>query len=810
MFAQGWSDLRHAARVLAKRWRHSALAVLTLALGVGASSAIYSALRPVLLEPLPYPGAERLVTVWEQRRDGGRIEVSFGAYRALAEAAHSLAAVAVAKHWQPVLAGDAPPERLVAQKASRDYFGVLGVAPALGRSFLTAEDLPNGGRVVLISDRLWQRHFHGASDVLSRDLRLDGGDYRIIGVLPAGFSDALAPDAEAWAPLAYDPALPAQGVEWGHHLKLVGRLADGVGIDQAAADLDRVLPRFATANSQALRDYGIPERFLLVGMQDDLTATVRPLLYAVGAAALLLLLIACVNVANLQLARAIEADGEWRVRVALGAGRWQLTRHVLAENLLLAMAGGAAGIALAVAGMDAVRTLAPAELALHAELAINGHTLLFALALSLGCGFVTALLPVAKTLLDERRGALAPTAAHRVIGASHRARRLLVIAEVALALVLLVGAGLLLRSLTALFAIDPGFRVAGLATLQVQTAGHRFDDDATARQYYEQVLANVQAVPGVEAAAWTSQLPLSGELDEYGASFETKGGEPLRGYSAFRYAVSPGYLETMGIALRRGRVIDRGDVRGATPVALISESLAKARFGDADPVGQRLHLGRRDLPWYTVVGVVADVKQATLTAPRAEAVYISSAQWYFVDPAMSLVLRGGADPMALLPAVRAAIWSVDREQAIVRSARMSDLVAASAAERRFALSLFEAFGAVALLLAAIGLFGVLAAAVADRRREIGVRLALGAPAARVTGLVLRQGLFLMLQGIGLGIGAALVATRCLESLLYSVGSTDVVTYVAIVALLLAVALVACWWPARRAAAVDPLTAIRSE
>jgi putative ABC transport system permease protein len=389
-------------------------------------------------------------------------------------------------------------------------------------------------------------------------------------------------------------------------------------------------------------------------------------------------------------------------------------------------------------------------------------------------------------------------------------RRALVIAEVALALVLLVSAGLLLRSLERLFAISPGFDVSHLLTMQVQTSSRRFDEDTTHR-FFAQALEAVRQVPGVAAAAFTSQLPLSGDYDEYGVQFEPgPGGKSEGGYPAFRYAVSPGYFETIGIPLRRGRLLDARDVSDAPGAALISESLAKRKFPDQDPIGKRLHIGPTDRPMYTIVGVVGDVKQASLAAPQTDAVYITPAQGWFADKAMSLVVHAGGDAVPLASAIRKAIWSVDKDQPIVRVATIDDLLAASAAERRFALILFETFGLVALALAAIGIYGVLSGSVTERTREIGVRLALGAERRDVLGLILRQGVKLTLIGVGLGLLVAWVVTRLLAKLLYSVSATDPWIFGAAALLLTVVALFACYLPARRATKVDPLVALRHE
>ncbi len=422
---------------------------------------------------------------------------------------------------------------------------------------------------------------------------------------------------------------------------------------------------------------------------------------------------------------------------------------------------------------------------------------------------MVGLMPALQASRDELNAGLHQSARSRV-GGRQMARRALVITEVSLALVLLVGAGLLLRSLQRLFAVDAGFNATHLLTMQVQTSGNRFDDDTT-RQFFTQSVEAVRNVPGVAAAAFTSQLPLSGDLDEYGVHFDPgPEGRPEGGYSTFRYAVTPGYLETMGIPLHRGRLLNEHDVAGAPLVVLISESLAKRKFHEQDPIGHRVHVGRQDLPWYTIVGVVGDVKQLSLAVTQSDAVYVPSAQWYFADDAMSLVVRTRGEAAALAPAIRDAIWSVDKDQPIVRVATMDNLVAATAAERRFVLTLFEAFGLVALILAATGIYGVLSGSVSERIREIGVRAALGASRSNILALVLRQGMVLTALGIAIGLGGAVIASQALVSLLFGISWLDPVTYLGVIVLLAGVSIIACWVPAWRASRVDPSITLRAE
>jgi len=805
-----FQDLRYGARMLRKNPSFTLIAVLTLALGIGASTAIFSVVNPILFESLPYPHADRLAVVWEERKDGGRIESTFGAYRAFVERSHSFDSLAVMKAWQPTLLGETEPERLEGQRVSASYFGTLGVSPLLGRDFLPADDVLNGPNVAIISEGLWRRRFSGDREIIGRQVRLNDNGYTVIGVMPRAFENVMSPAAELWAPLQYDQTLPPQSREWGHHLRVLGRLRAGASLEQAGGELAQVLRDLSAIYPRLLQDYGVPERFLVNSLQDEVTGAVKPALLAVLGAVALLLLIACVNATNLLLARSAERRGEFIVRVALGAGRARMMRQLLTESLLLAGLGGAVGMIVAGFGVDALKALSPPGLPRVEAIGVNGAAFMFALGVTTLIGLLVGLVPALHASRNDLRRELQQSS-RRTAGGHQLTRRALVVAEVALALVLLIGAGLLLRSLQQLFAISPGFDVERLLTLQVQTAGQRFVDDATTRRFFAQALEAVRQTPGVTAAAFTSQLPLGGELDEYGVQFEPgPDGKPERGYSSFRYTVSPGYFETMGIPLRRGRLLDERDVAGAAPVVVISESLAKARFGAQDPIGKRVHVGRRDLPWFTIVGVVGDVKQASLMASRSAAAYVTPTQWYFADNAMSLVVRAQGDTAAGASALRQAIWSVDKDQPIVRVATMDDLLAATVAERRFALILFEAFGLVALALSAIGIYGVLAGSVTERTKEIGIRLALGAPTASVLKLVLWQGMKLIVTGVGLGLLAALALTRLLQSLLFGVRATDPLTFVSIALLLFLVALLACWIPARRAAKVDPMIALRCE
>jgi predicted permease len=811
-------DIRVAGRQLARAPGFALVAVLALGLGIGSSTALFSAARPILFEPLPYPRAERLVTVWDVAADGSPLEVTFGTFREFATRSRSFEALAVARPWQPTLnrvaGAAAAPERVDGQRVSTAYFRTLGVTPALGRSLDAADDRPGGARTVVLSDRLWRRRFAADSGIVGRALTLGDVPHTVVGVMPPTFENVLLPSAEVWTLLQYDPALPPQGREWGHHLHLVARLRPDVGPDEAGRELDRIartpVSEFARASSAPL------DRGLLVrALRDDVTRGVRPAILAALGAVALLLAIACVNVTNLLLARGAARRGEFATRAALGAGRARLVRQLLVEHLLLALAGGTLGVGIAALGVRAIVALAPPGLPRLDAIRVDGAVLAFALGVTLLVGVAFGTVPALVAARTDLHTALG-RGGRRIVHGSRRARRALVVTEVALAAVLLVSAGLLLRSMRVLLAVPPGFDPAHVLTLQVPTSGSRFDDAAVTRRYFEQAVEAVRRVPGVTAAGLVSQLPLSGEADAYGVRFAGRApagpGADAPDRSVLRYAISPGYLEAMGIPLRAGRALRAGDASpGAPGAVLINESLARRAFRGRDAVGERLRMGGDENPEMTIVGVVGDVRHTSLATDAEDAVYLPSGEiGLLADRTMWLAVRGRGDAAALTPAVRTALWAVDADQPIVRVATMGDRIAASMAARRFLLTLFEAFAGAALALAAIGLYGVLAGSVVERVREIGVRAALGATRRDLLVMVVRQGAALAAVGVALGVAGAVFATRPLTTFLFGVTALDPWTYAAVAMLLLVVSCAACAVPGWRAAQVAPTRALRAE
>jgi putative ABC transport system permease protein len=807
-------DVQYALRRLRHAPGFTAVAVITLALGIGASTAIFSALNPIFFAALPYPGAQRLVMISDRSADGGPLDVTFGSYLEIAHRSRSFSHMAPLRSWQPAMIGAGKPERLSGERVGADFFRTLGVTPLLGRGFEASDDVFHGPNVVVLSNALWQRRFGGDRNVIGRSIRLDDTDFEVIGVMPPTFDNVLAPLSDVWAPLQYQLTFGAQSREWGHHLRLVSRLAPGVGVDQARAELGRSartpVPEFPRVPWASLES-GLG----VTSLQADVTRGIRPMLVAVLVAVLLVLAIVCVNVTNLMLARGAQRRGEFAMRAALGAGRTRLARQVLTESLALALAGGVLGMFVAEAGIQAIVALSPPELPRIAAIRLDGAVFAFGLIISTIVGIVAGALPAfGATGRDLHSGSRESST--RTTGSDRGARGALVVTEVALALVLLVSAGLLLRSINHVLAVRVGFDSSNLVTMQVQQASPPLQADSAAELridsarnlVWSDALDAVRRVPGVTSAAFTSLLPLSGDMDMYGVHFEGDNDANDDG-AALRYAVTDGYFEAMGIPLRRGRLLDARDVSGAPRSVVINESFAARKFAGRDALGKRLRFGPEEGDWYTVVGIVGDVKRSSMDVEAPDAIYVSPAQWHWVDNVMSLVVRSRGNAATLTPAIRDAIWSVDKDLPISRVATMRELVNRSLSDRHFAMLLFVAFGLTALILAAVGIHGVLSGSVTERIREIGVRAALGASPADVVRMVLRRGMTLTIVGVLLGLVASGLASRVVVSMLFGVSRLDPVTYIGVAALLSAVAAVACVLPALRAARVDPSSTLKT-
>ncbi|HEY2849960.1 MAG TPA: ABC transporter permease, partial [Gemmatimonadaceae bacterium] len=696
------NDLRFAFRLLARRPGFTALAVLTLALGVGATTAIFSAVYPIIVEPLPYPHADRVHMIYEREKQDGAISyLGYATFVDLARDSKSFESMAAMGQGSVTLTGGDQPQLLASQHVSPTFFDVLGVHAALGRTFRAEDDVRNTPRVVILGNALWRGRFGGNSTIVGKTITLDALPFIVVGVMPPTFENVLAPNAQLWTPLRYEVTLPYACRDC-RHLRVIGRLKPDVSAAQASREMDAIFERIR-------HDY--PDKYSSIGLamptvQDDLTKDVRPVLFAVLGAVVLVLLIACANVTNLLLARAAQRQGELSIRAALGAERGRVVRQLLTESLLLASIGGTLGVAVAVGGVKALVALSPAGLPRLSSIHVSGPVLAFALVIVTIVGVVFGLVPAFHaTRADLHQGVKQGT--RRTAGSSRVTRASLVISEVALAIVLLVGSGLLLKSTARVFAVKSGFDPSGLLTMQIQAGGTHLNSDSLVWAFYDRALEHVRNVPGVEAAALTNQLPMSGDYDGQGTHIKAHpAANPADDPGPFRYGVSPGYIEAMRIPLIRGRSITAADRRGQPMIALVNESFAKKYWPGEDALGQLISLmDPIKGPWLQVVGIVGDVKHLSLSSTKVDGVYIPESQWLYADGAMSLVVRTKGDAAALIPAVQRAVWAVDKDQPIVRIAMASQLVAQSEAQRSFALTLFEAFAFVALALAAAGIYG---------------------------------------------------------------------------------------------------------
>lgn len=799
------SDLRFAWRMLMRRPAFTTLAVFTLALGIGATTAIFSAVKPILFESLPYPNSNRIMMVWEGRGSAEKSNVGYATYADILARNKSFSSVAAMGFGSATMTGKGEPQYLVGQRVTPSFFNVLGVSPAIGRAFRDDENVRGSQRVVILSNAIWRNRFSGDSSIIGRPVTLDGNDFIVVGVMPASFENVLNPAWQFFTPLRYTVDLP-QACRSCRHLRMIARRKPDVSAAEAQRELNAMATIIGRDFPKEYRELG----FNATTLQQDISKGVRPALLAVLGAVALVLLVACLNVMNLLLARGAQREGEFAVRAALGAGRSRIVRQLLSESVLLALLGGAAGVGVALAGIRILVALSPANLPRLAAIEMEGSVLAFALGVTTLVGVLFGLVPAVQASRSSVQDSIRRNT-RRSAATSRFTRSSLVVSEVALAIVLLVGSGLLFRSMEKLFAVHPGFDSHQLLTMQIQGGAGRLRNDTLVTEFFQQALTAVRNQPGVISAALTSQLPLSDDSDQYGVHFETQPKfNPEEDRGGFRYAVSDRYFETMKIPLVGGRYFAATDIANATPVAIINQSFARNRFGDQSPVGQRIRIGGLQGPWREIVGVVGDVKQVSLDSDQLEAVYLPETQWQFVDYAMTLVVRARTDAASLAPALRKTIWSVDKDQPIVRIATADQLMAERASERRFALVLFEGFAMVALVLAGAGIYGVLSGTVTERHRELGVRAALGATSGNQIAMVLRQGMTLTGIGVVVGLGAALASSRVLSSMLYSVSPLDPATYGVVTVALLLVALLACWLPARRASRTSPLEALKSE
>ncbi|HYV98078.1 MAG TPA: ABC transporter permease [Gemmatimonadaceae bacterium] len=789
-------DLRRGARLMRRAPMQAFLCTLTLGVGIGAATAIFSIADPMILRPLPYASPDKLFMVWET--DGGmRSNTGFATFQDVLNRSTSVERIAVAGSWQPTLFGEGSPTQVTGLRVSWSYFRTLGVSPALGRDFAPEEDAQARNGVVVLSDALWRTRFGGDSALVGKTIDVAGRQMIVAGVMPAGYDDVLEPRARIWRVLGYDQTL-SFACRSCRHLRMVARPKPGVTPAAMSQELSALSAQLQAEHPQDYARAG----FQLVGMQEEVTRSIRPVINAVMVAVLLLLVIAAVNVGGIQLARALRRDGEFAMRAALGAGAGRLTRQLVAEGLVQAIAGGVVGVIVAKLSLASILHALPDTLPRLAAVHLDLRALAVAAALTLAGGFALGLLPAwhARTL-----SLMSSVRSARVAARPHRLRSVLVTSEVALAVALLAAAGLLTKSVREVLSVPPGFAESDVATAQLQVSGPRFANGTEILAWQDRVLDAARAVPGVTSVAVASQLPLGGNFDAFGIQAEDKPlDNPQLAPSADRYTVSADFFRTMRVPLIDGRAFESGDNRtGAAPVAVVSASLAQRIWHTTHVVGKRIQLGEPTRPWYSIVGVAGDMHHRGLDVAETMQVYIPTHTFFFTDNQVDLVVRTSGDPSRVLPALRSAVSATDPTVVVTRLSPMSEVVRASTAQRRLSLTLFGAFAVFALFLAGAGIFGALAASVAERRREIGLRSALGATPRGLAWMVLRQSILMTAIGGAAGIACAVASGRLIGGMLYNVRPGDPVTLAIVAAVLGAAMVIASVLPAVRAMRVHP-------
>ena len=802
-------DLRYGARMLMKNPGFTLIAVLTLALGIGANTAIFSVVNGVLLKPLPYREPERLIRVFERSRTQPKFPVARGNFRDYREQNNTLAGLALYTRRDVELSQDDKPERLAALGVTAGFFDLLGVRPLLGREFGREDEAPNNSSVVILSHALWQRRFNGDPGIVGRTVTLSGRPFTVVGVMPPGVQHVggdyrSMPHGETvdlWGPLE----VPSQAERGAHFCNAVGRLKTGVSLEQATADLNAIAGRLARQFPNTNQGW----RIAIQPLHEEIAGRARTTLLALFGAVFFVLLVACVNVANLLLARATAREREIAVRAAVGGGRWRIVRQLLTESLLLAIVGGTAGILLAQWAIDALRALGPEQLPRLQAVNIDGRILLFTLGVTVVTGVLFGLAPALQAG-QFNLNALLKEGGRGGGGQKRRLRDALVVIEVALALTLLAGAGLLIRSFWKLQQTDPGFNAERVLTASLSLPGARYGDAPKVAAFQQRLLERLAALPGAQSAGLTSDLPWTGYDENAGFAIEGKTFPPNDGPSARYHFVSSDYFRTIGVPLIAGRFFNADDRRDAQPVSLINRAMAERYWPGASAVGKRFTFSSqpKEGDWFTVVGVVGDVKDFPHSPAAAPAFYWAMMQQ--TPRQIILAVRSSADPLNLVEAVRGEVRALDKELPLADAQTLETIAATAVAGRRFTLWLVGLFALAAMALAAIGIYSVLSYLVAQRTHEIGLRMALGAQLGDVLKLVVRQGMTLVLTGLAAGITAAIALTRLIKGLLFEVSATDPLAFAMAAALLALVALLACYIPARRATKVDPMVALRYE
>jgi putative ABC transport system permease protein len=801
-------DLRYGLRMLLKNPGFTLVAIIALALGIGANTAIFSVVNTVLLRPLPYKDPDRLAMVWEENSKQGfpRDTPATANYIDWRDQNHVFESMAAMNEVSFNLTGTGEPERIDGRFVSASLFQLLGVDPQFGRAFRPEEDRPGANHVVILSNGLWQRRFGSDPAIIGRTINLDAESFTVVGVMPRNFQFPSRRD-QFWVPIAFDAK--QAGNRESHYLEVIARIKPGITLQQARAEMTTIATRLQQQYPATNTSIGA----VVTPLHEHVVGDIKPALLVLLGAVAFVLLISCANVANLLLARAAVRQKEIALRLALGASRSRMTRQFLTESMLLSAFGGGAGLLLSILGLDLLKRFIPPNISQVQAIAIDAKVLLFTLLISVATGLLFGLAPAAQMANSDLNDTLKETGRDSAAGThGTRIRGFLIISEVAVSFLLLIGAGLLINSFIRLRHVDPGFRPENLLTMKIVLPPTRYPDKERRSLFYDELLRRVETLPGVASAAVATNLPLTSNGDSLGIAIEGRADPaPDRMPIVITRVVSPGYFKTMSIPLIEGRVFTEGDKADSPPAVVISETTARRFWPGENSLGKQIKVGYSGSPnpWMTVVGVVKDVRQFDLiTEPKLQ-MYLPHPQVEFFEP-RALVIRANFDPLTLAGTVRQTVWGIDKDQPVSDISSMEEIVSDSVARQRFSMLLLGVFAGLALILAAVGIYGVMSYSVAQRTREIGIRMALGAQRSDVLKMTIGHGLRLVLTGVAIGLAAAFVLTRVMSTLLFGVSSTDPLTFISISIVLIGVAVLASYVPALRATRVDPMFALRYE
>ncbi|HST22681.1 MAG TPA: ABC transporter permease [Blastocatellia bacterium] len=803
-------DIRYGVRTLIKHPGFTAVAVIALALGIGANTAIFSVVNSLLLRPLPFSEPDKLVQVWETNLTRGKSEMpaSFPNFADWRDQNHVFEQVVAYTDGSFNLTGTSESERIRSALVSPAFFSTLGISPILGRVFLPEEDQKNKVFSVVMGQRLWQRRFNSDPNIVGKAINLNGDSFTVVGVIAQNAHLPLLPvDIELWVPISHGFSFNERGA---HYLQVLARLKPEVTIQQAQSDMDSIANSLAERYPDSNTNFSVR----LVPLQQQIVGDFKTALLVLLGAVVFVLLIASANVANMLLARAAARQKEIAIRMALGAGRARLIRQLLTESMLLAFAGGVVGLLLALWGIDLLVAFSPSDIPRVKEVAIDGRVLGFTLGVSILTGIIFGFVPALQASRPDLNETLKEGGRSATGGIGRqRVRSLLVVAEIALSLVLLVGAGLLIRSFIKLQSVNPGFDSRNVLTMQLDLSGPNYKTGTQVIAFHNLLLEKIKALPGIESASTRSFTPVASDAPYAYLSFAIEGVpvDVANRSVAYYNAVSPDYFQTMRIPVLKGRQFDEHDVRKAQNVTIVNETAARRFFSDEDPIGKRVSLNDEnptEEDWVTIIGIVKDTKPRALDRESVAEMYMPYDQQ--PELGMSLMIRTTNKPETMASAVRSELQTLDGNQPVYSIRTLDSVLSESVATPRFRTFLLGAFAAVALILAVVGIYGVMSYSVSQRKHEIGIRMALGAQSTDVLKLVVGQGMALALIGVALGVAGAYGLTRLMSSLLYGVSATDLTTFIVIPVILAGVALGACFVPARRATKVDPMVALRYE